>query len=193
MHTDSLSGLDSPITNPNPTGTKVGRKQRVGGYWRRLVLKIAQGLDWIWRAFAYVVGGLIFGGLVVNIAISYLTTGTPGITDPRTWVIAQYVMSDLQDSAVIAGAVVLIAIIAYLGHRHVKDSDFPDLPPDVLAQYSLAKVKTLNPSETYIHSYKSSVYLPRRLKSTGEDADNAARIAIKKAMTKRPGDESNDS
>jgi hypothetical protein len=75
MHTGSLPGLDSPLTDPDLTSSAVGVRRQVGGYWRRFVLRVARGLDWIWRAFAYVVGGLIFGGLVVNIAISYFDNG----------------------------------------------------------------------------------------------------------------------
>jgi hypothetical protein len=172
MHTDSLPSLDSPLTDPNLRSTTVGTKGRTGGYWRRSVLTMARGLDWLWRAFAYVVGGLIFGGLLLNIVISYLTTGTPGITDPRTWVVVQYVLSDIQDSALIFGAVAFIAMIAYLGHRFIRNADIPDLPADVLAQYTLMKVKRVNPSETYIHAFRPSVYIPRKQKFTGEDADN---------------------
>jgi tetratricopeptide (TPR) repeat protein len=51
----------------------------------------------------------------------------------------------------------------------------------------------MNPSETYLHAYRPSVYISRKVKFTGEDADKAARTAIKSAMNQRPGDETSTS
>src|SRR5262249_27604207 len=156
---------------PNLTSVTAEIKGHTGGLWRQSILRIARGLDWIWRALAYVVGGLIFGGLLVNIVISYLTTGTPGITDPRTWVVVQYVLSDLQDSVLVLGVAVIVAALASLGHWYVVSTDdITGLSAAAKALYLLTKAKKLNPSETYIHAYRSSVYLPRRLKFSSESA-----------------------
>ncbi len=159
--------------------------------YRLLVVPGLTALDWLWRALVWIVASFAFGGLLVNAIVSWLTTGTLGLSDPRTWPVSQPILQHPEVGWALGGATLCLVLLAYLGHR----ARGRVLPPSLRA-YHVGRVSRILPQD-FLKNFHP-FYLPRRLdRSTASqlasalgapgEADAATRGALQAARRRSLG------
>jgi hypothetical protein len=142
-------------------------------------------LDRIWIVFGYVVGAVIVGGILVNIFISLITTGTLGLTDPRTWAVMRVLLTQPVYGVIGLSASLILIFFAYLGHRVRSRKKKGKSGGQLRDIYGLAPVVSAEPSNQLIPSFNPDIYISRLTADTHLDADEIARTALHDALRRR--------
>jgi hypothetical protein len=139
--------------------------------------------DAIWHVLAYIVGVIVVGGILVNILTSLATTGSPGLADPTTWAISRPILANPTFSLALLGGLICLGTISYAVHRGAH-GDKEVIPEPMIQEYGLGMVQNVVPTPTMIPFYRPSVYIPRRDKDSGVDADALARETLAAAAAR---------
>ncbi len=150
---------------------------------RFILTPLKRLFDAIWHVLAYIIGVILIGGILVNILISFATTGSPGLADPTSWAISRPLLANPVYSLVLFGGVVCIGVISYLVHLR---SHPPQAGPSeqVIKEFGLGMIQSIVPMPSMIPFYRATIYIPRREKDTGEDVDELARKTLAAAATR---------
>jgi hypothetical protein len=73
-------------------------------------------LDSFWRAVQWVWTTLILGGLIVSVLGSYITTGSPGLSDPQSWVTFQIIQGFPEQSLIVLAAAASLTLLGFVAH-----------------------------------------------------------------------------
>jgi tetratricopeptide (TPR) repeat protein len=165
--------------------TTSGIMVRRPSFFRHWVIgPITAVFDIAWHVLAFIVGAVIIGGILVNIVISLITTGTLGVGDPRTWATFRLLVEQPLYSSLGLGVFLLLILFAYIGHR----ASHPPIPiklGELADIYGVAPVVSAEPSNALIPSFNPAIYIPRRTIDQQNDADKAARDALHAALNRR--------
>src|SRR2546427_13001929 len=58
-----------------------------------------------------------YGGFIVGVLVSFITKGTTGLADPRTWVVIRPLLAHPLQVAITFIMVSVVTLLAYLAHR----------------------------------------------------------------------------
>jgi tetratricopeptide (TPR) repeat protein len=133
-------------------------------------------LDAMWHLLAVIISTVLVGGLLVNVLISLLTIGTPGLADPRGWVAIRLLISHPSDSALGLAVALVFILCAFVGHR-ASHATVQSIPNSLVETYGVALVSTATPPSRLIPFYKH-IYIPRLTKDTHSSADETARKVL---------------
>jgi tetratricopeptide (TPR) repeat protein len=163
---------------------KPRRSSWVGIFARSVVRWILQGFDRIWHLIFVVILAGIIVALIQNSLISLLQTGSLSATDPRSWFVAEPFVQNPLNLMYVILPLVLLGMLAYVAHRvsHRPEDHFD---PELRDRYGIAAASDVKPR--HIADYVEEVYIPRRLKDTGEEADPAAVSALQQAIENSRG------
>jgi tetratricopeptide (TPR) repeat protein len=75
---------------------------------------------WLWHVIWWVWSSLLVGGLVVGALISLATTGTSGLSDPRTWVVIHPLLAHPLGAIMAFLAVVGLTLFSFFAHLSQK-------------------------------------------------------------------------
>jgi tetratricopeptide (TPR) repeat protein len=75
---------------------------------------------WLWHVIWWVWGSLLVGGLLVGAVISLATTGTSGLSDPRTWIVIHPLLAHPLGAAIAFVAVTGLTLFSFFAHRSQK-------------------------------------------------------------------------
>ena len=96
--------------------------RRCDPYWMRTINLLA----WLWHIIWWVWSTVIIGGLIVAILVSYATTGTSGLNNPRKWVVTQLLLIHPIIGVfvfIVASVTTLLAYFAHQYHRKISRED----------------------------------------------------------------------
>jgi tetratricopeptide (TPR) repeat protein len=152
---------------------------------RRLFLTPLQLLfDGIWHLLYFIIGGILIGGILVNVVLSLVTTGTLGLTDPTTWAISHPILAYPTYSLGGFGFAIAIGFSSYLVHRRSHNAATgASISDAVKKEFGLSLVQQAVPTTSMIKFYRPAVYIPRHL-TGGGDADAKAREALHASATR---------
>jgi len=74
--------------------------------------------NWLWQVIGWIWGSVILGGFIINIVISYITTGVSGLTDPRSWFLVRSVLAYSIQALLLFTVAFLLTLLSYLSHRY---------------------------------------------------------------------------
>lgn len=141
---------------------------------RRFILKPLMRLfDAIWRLLYFIVGAIIFGGVLVNVLISLATTGTLGFADPATWPIVRPFLASPMYALITLGGLVCLGLASFLAHRNI-NRDREPISRELVEEFGLSRVRDAVPTPSMIRFFRPNVYIPRRLSDAQGSADDFA-------------------
>jgi hypothetical protein len=87
--------------------------------WRQVLASGAL----LWRFIGWIWGSIILGGLAIGMLVSYLITGTTGLSnpDPRTWFIVRPLLQDPLRTGFGLVITLILTASAYFSHRAFRD------------------------------------------------------------------------
>ncbi len=144
---------------------------------RFILTPLRRFFDAIWHVLAYIIGVIVIGGFLVNILTSLATSGSPGLADPTKWAISRPILANPAYSLALLGGLICIGAISYFVHRRAHpEKDI--IQESMIQEFGLGMVQKIVPTPTMIPFYRPSVYIQRREKSLGTDADALTREAL---------------
>src|SRR5258708_14757875 len=104
---------------PGSQEQKPQRQQVIGMLVRTDFITL---LALLWHAIGWIWGGVIVGGFLVGLLVSYSITGTSGLPqlDPRTWFIIRPLLAHSLVTALVLIVAALLTFVSYLAARHEK-------------------------------------------------------------------------
>ncbi len=170
-----IGGTSVPTVATNPS-TWARIRLRLRSY---VLLPGIKLFDRIWHLLLYILGAILLTNVIFNVVSSVATTGTVGQIDPSTWVVVQQLAAHPTESTTGGGFLLLVVLLAFISHSASHRS--ASVPPPVLTEmYSLSRVQTVSPTPRFIPQYRP-FYLPRLVRDTMDNADEAARHALRSA------------
>lgn len=170
------SALDAQATAPTKTRSSFHFLHPRVLIWEPLTFV----LDGLWRAIRFAVGAVIVGGILVNVVISLLTTGSIGLADPRTWPLMRPFLTHPENGVGVVSEAALLIVCALLAHRIRQRQPFS---PTLSVRYNLKPVADVSPSSqpqrliTFFNPY----YVSRRVRGSAENADEVAVRVLREA------------
>jgi hypothetical protein len=143
-------------TAVTPTSAEPIRRHRIRrcAYYALGRLELI-GLDWLWRGYLIAFFSVLIGGLFGNVAVSWITMESPGLSDPLSWTVAQPLLQRPEQAALLACSVNLLGAVAYLGHRAASRVISPGLQI-----FGVSRVRHA-PTDRYARTTDAH-YLPRQ-------------------------------
>lgn len=158
---------------PSPVRNSARRSYSQLQAQRNIVWLLARGWDlilWIWSA-------VILGGMLVDVIVSKLVNGTPGLSRPDHWVTVQWMLTHRGVSAIGVALGIALTILFYAAHRRERAERLGL----ATSEYVVKRVKRLDPQDVGLERYVDAVYLPRHDQEAEVSADAEAREALRSA------------
>jgi tetratricopeptide (TPR) repeat protein len=107
----------------------------------------------LWHVIGWIWGSVIIGGFIINIVISFVSTGTSGLSDPRSWFLVKPLLAYPVQSLLLLFAASFLTVLIYLCHRYKQQEQRKQQYAHNESLIDIAKgVRRLLEDSTYQHA-----------------------------------------